>query len=648
MMNPTGFALLLFVTLTSAARAQSVRVVNAGDSALLIVSPLSCATHCPDSARIEWRYGGTLITRKVQRGVTDTARFARNSSTSAYTDSARVEITPFPFVKNVSLVAFVAPLATTAATSSAPASIGAGASTTGASTTGASTTGATNPAAASAASTAPQNRPDPSVPVYISAPVTGSFVQPTPPATFSTSYPGMTGKSRRVAAGQDLQAALNSAQPGEEIILANGATFTGNYILPVKSGSGWVIIRGETTLGPSNVRVDPKQLTGSAIVVTNNSMPAFVTAPGATRWRLVGFQITHATGAAYNYGIVVLGRGDEKALGQMPTDIVLDRMWVRGSTTDGNSRCVAFNGTRLAVVHSWLTECHAKGFDAQGVGGWGGPGPYLIEDNRIEASGQGVMFGGADPSIQNVSPSDIIVRRNYIYKPLSWGRGRWTVKAAFELKHARRVLFEGNVIENHWADAQTGFAILFQTLANNNRAWSWTTVQDVLVQNNLVRNSTSGVNILARVAYDGGKLPTNPTSRVAVINNVFENVGRDPISNEGGILLQLLSDLADVTFAQNTMTLSTGRAQKSMSFDGPPGRRTTIIDNVFPQANYPMTGNSTASGIPTLNAFMPGGTFRGNEVPGQQNKDYPPGGLAPHARGANRALIDQATAGVVK
>lgn len=632
---------LLFVTMTSATQAQAVSVVTVADSALLIVTPAACSAACPDSVRIEWRYGGQYVTRKIRRTVVDTARVGRIPSNSDFSDTARLVVTPLPFGRNVmNIAAFVSPVAITNATATAgtndvarpPVSAGA----TPVNTAGSVPTSTPSPVS--------DNPP----PAYVSTPIVGAYVSPTAPSTFSVAYPTMSGKIRRVTTGHDLQATLNAAQPGEEIVLANGATFTGNFVLPAKSGAGWIVIRGEGQLGAPGNRVDPRQLAGTAIVATNNSEPAIRTAPGASHWRLVGFQIQHNTGAPYNYGIVVLGRGDEKALALLPTDIVLDRMHVRGSTTDGNSRCIAFNGIRLAVVQSWITECHAKGADAQGVGGWGGPGPFLIENNRIEGSGQGVMFGGADPAIDNLSPSDIVIRRNYFYKPLSWGKGRWTVKAAFELKHAKRVLFEGNVIENHWADAQTGFAILFQTLANNNRAWAWTTVQDVLVQNNIIRNSTSGVNVLSRVAYNGGTLPSNPTSRVAIVNNLFENVGRDPIANTSGIALQLLSDLVDVTFAQNTTTIASGRLQKMISFDAKPEKRTTIADNVFPPADYPMTGNSTGAGTQTINTFMPGGTFRSNAMPGALPKDYPSGALSPGARGANMALIRTATAGVEK
>ncbi|NUQ12540.1 MAG: hypothetical protein HUU26_09500, partial [Gemmatimonadaceae bacterium] len=44
-------------------------------------------------------------------------------------------------------------------------------------------------------------------------------------------YPEKTGRTIVVSSGGDLQAALNTAQRGDEIVLAAGATFTGNFVL---------------------------------------------------------------------------------------------------------------------------------------------------------------------------------------------------------------------------------------------------------------------------------------------------------------------------------------------------------------------------------------------------------------------------------
>src|SRR5688500_19716250 len=64
-----------------------------------------------------------------------------------------------------------------------------------------------------------------------------------------------------VADGDDLQQALNAAQPGDVILLAQGAEFVGNFVLPEKTGDGWITLRTSTpdaVLPPEGVRILPQ------------------------------------------------------------------------------------------------------------------------------------------------------------------------------------------------------------------------------------------------------------------------------------------------------------------------------------------------------------------------------------------------------
>src|SRR5262250_413788 len=67
---------------------------------------------------------------------------------------------------------------------------------------------------------------------------------PEPPRVFlDTTYVAPAGKTINVAAGGDVQAAIDQARPGDVIKLQAGATFTGNFQLPNKNGSDWIVIR---------------------------------------------------------------------------------------------------------------------------------------------------------------------------------------------------------------------------------------------------------------------------------------------------------------------------------------------------------------------------------------------------------------------
>ena len=61
--------------------------------------------------------------------------------------------------------------------------------------------------------------------------------------------------------------------------------------------------------------------------------------------------------------------------------------------------------------------------DSQAIAGWNGSGPFKIENNYLEAAGENVMFGGADPKIPQLVPSDIEFRYNHCAKPVSWQKG---------------------------------------------------------------------------------------------------------------------------------------------------------------------------------------------------------------------------------
>ena len=60
-----------------------------------------------------------------------------------------------------------------------------------------------------------------------------------------------------VGAGGDLQGAINAARPGDTIVIAAGATFTGNYTLPAKGGGSFITIRSSGRLSTIVIRPCP-------------------------------------------------------------------------------------------------------------------------------------------------------------------------------------------------------------------------------------------------------------------------------------------------------------------------------------------------------------------------------------------------------
>jgi hypothetical protein len=137
------------------------------------------------------------------------------------------------------------------------------------------------------------------------------------------------------------------------------------------------------------------------------------------------------------------------------------------------------------VTGSYISDIKVVGQDSQAIGGWNGPGPFVITNNYLEAAGENIMFGGADPAIPNLVPSDITIEQNTLAKPPAWRSQRWQVKNLLELKNARRVTIQSNTLEYVWSAAQSGVAILF-TGRNQDGLCPWCVVEQVTFESNTV------------------------------------------------------------------------------------------------------------------------------------------------------------------
>jgi len=227
--------------------------------------------------------------------------------------------------------------------------------------------------------------------------------------------------SIRVSAGDDLQTALNNAQPGDTLLLESGATFSGNFVLPVKSGSQTITVTTDNAgLPPAGTRITPAASPLLAKIQSSNTMSALRTAAGAHHWRLV---LIEFPANREGYGeILQLGDGSsaQSALSQVPYEIELDRVYVHGHPVMGQKRGVALNARAVSIRNSWISDIKGVGMDTQAIGGWNGPGPFVIENNHLEAAGENFMLGGADPSIPNLVSENIVIRGNHFTRPMSW------------------------------------------------------------------------------------------------------------------------------------------------------------------------------------------------------------------------------------
>ena len=425
-----------------------------------------------------------------------------------------------------------------------------------------------------------------------------------------------------VNAGGNLQAALNAALPGDTILLQAGATFTGNFTLPLKTGTSYITIRSSASdaqLPAAGVRMTPKYAALLPKIKGAGSSYALRTANSAHHWRLQFVEIVGNANGLYE--VVRLGTGSETTTGSQPRDIIFDRVYIHGDPVKGSRRGIALNGGNTTIKNSYISGIQASGLDTQAIAGWNGTGPYRIENNYLSAGAENIMFGGADPKIANLVPSDITIRRNLFTKNLAWRGTTITVKNLLELKNARRVLIEGNRFQYNWKQNQNGYAMVLMP-ANSGSA-PWTAVQDVTIRLNRFDHIAGGIAIAGKDKVDGSAI----TSRILIQNNLLTDVSKTKWGGTGVFIVT--GDAAtDVTVDHNTVV---GDGNAIVNGYGLGNVRFKYTNNMSQHYRDGIYGDGYGGGLVSINKYFIGSVIRRNVLAGGVASRYPTDNFFPTA-----------------
>jgi glycosyltransferase involved in cell wall biosynthesis len=436
------------------------------------------------------------------------------------------------------------------------------------------------------------------------------------------------GAEIQVPAMMDLQSALNAVQPGQSIVLEPGRVYEGPFRLPRKDGGDWITIRTGSAqfamtvpagrrVKPADARMMPKLIASRGNVIEAEA--------GAHHYRFIGLEVAPAPGV-FVYHVIDLGTdGSDPAA--IPHDFDFQRMYVHGDPAKGSRRGFALNSASTTIVDSYISDFKEVGQDSQAICGWNGPGPFTITNNYLEGAGENLMFGGGDPTIRDLVPSDIQIRRNTFSKPLEWRRREgtpapdtphWAVKNVLELKNARRVVIDGNTFEHSWLDAQVGYVIVF-TPRNQDGGSPWSVVEDVTFSNNIVRHAAAAVNILG---WDDIH-DSQQTKRIRIVNNLFMDIGGDW---GFGRLFSIANGTADLVIDHNT-ALQT----ETPVFGGDTKPHTGFVftNNIVPHNEYGFIGSNVSPGRPTIERYFPDATIRRNAIVGGEASRLPPDNFFP-------------------
>ena len=442
------------------------------------------------------------------------------------------------------------------------------------------------------------------------------------------------GATITVAAGGDLQAAINAAAPGDTILLPAGAVFTGNFTLPAKGGGAFITIRSgspDTSLPAAGVRITPTYSGLLPKIRSDHNGAAFHTVAGASYWRLLFLEIlpSESTSSA---NLLELGSADstQSSLSQVPQHLVVDRCFIHGIDAWDQRRAIALNSGDTQIVNSYVSDIKGVNEDTQAIAGWNGPGPYLIENNYLEAAGENVLFGGSDPLIASLVPSNITLRRNLITKPLAWQTSSYTLKNLIELKNAQAVTVEGNTLENNWAAGQQGYSILM-TPRNQDGTAPWTVVQNVTIRNNVIHHVAAVFNI---AGWDD-QHTSQQTNTIVISNNLAYDVRSaygTSLTPANGWFAVIGNGPRGITIDHNTVDndgddticLYSGTTAAGTYVSG-----LEITNNLLRDNAYGIFGGNSQEGSKSLAMYAPGAYVAGNTIGGASAQLYPGGNIYP-------------------
>jgi hypothetical protein len=452
-----------------------------------------------------------------------------------------------------------------------------------------------------------------------------------------------------VTAGQSLQTAINNAQLGDMINIEAGAVFRGPLELPAKSGTGVIVIQSSRAGDLPQGRVSPSHAPLMPKILAPHADQALRTLPGAAHYKVDGIEFLPDPAATVMFDLVRFGGGRQAqtSLESVPHHLILDRCYVHGDSVLSLQRGVSLNSTDSEITRCYISQITGRGMDAQAIASWNTPGRNKITDCYLEATGENVMFGGADPASAEMIPSDIQMLRCTLVKPLAWNvfdrvnfrplsnqavtwttnpkgctnedqtqvfapryvdsagctANRWVIKNLLEFKNGQRIQVVGCVFENNWGNqGQSGPAILLTT-RNQEGTAPYSIVKEILFEHCTLKNSDGALNLMGtdsdRISQRG--------SICTVRNCLFTDI-------KGTFLL--INGFDDLTI-ERTTHLQGGNTMVVFGVNRPAtaiSQRFIYRNNVTKENEYGIRDESgiAAAGKATLDMWMPGYDFTSN------------------------------------
>lgn len=434
--------------------------------------------------------------------------------------------------------------------------------------------------------------------------------------------------------GEDLQAAIDSASLGDEIVLEVNAVFTGPFTLPDKgSGTDWITIRSASLASlPEGVRVSPGDNLVMAAIEAPDFSACFNADANAHHYRMAGLEIRTAEGA-YSFGLNNHNWTNHH--------FIYDRCYMHGQNTVGCRRSGGYSGNNMAIIDSYLDNFWETGADSQAI--WILEGhTFLFHNNYLEAAAECFLSGGATHTVGRM-PEDITITRNTFEKRLTWkdDESNWdginrSIKNLLEFKTGRRVLVEGNDFLDYWIDEQRLPIVFKSTNQGPQGANPDAQVEHVTYRYNYTQGAGSGINITQEDSQNQG---VEPCQNILIEHNLTVDMALTrPWSVSGGRQArgyELTRQHSNIVIRHNTLFMYQGPEFKSAMF-WLEGDTTGLVfqDNLVAQGRAGLSASGFgADHLGVLAKYAPDAVFTNNVMwssePVNQPGNYPPGNLVP-------------------
>jgi hypothetical protein len=383
------------------------------------------------------------------------------------------------------------------------------------------------------------------------------------------------------------------------IELTAGTTYTGVFVVDNsgKPDNDWTIIRSSNYSSlQEGSRIDltddpnlAELLGSSTIAIRLNDNAKYV--------RFIGIKFRKDANDGNN-SVVAIGLdavSSSSSLAEFPNDIILDRCRVTTTNSNRTSNGVFINGTDIAVINSRIDRIIGTSGEAHAFQVYRG-GPCLFENNFISGSHINAFLGDNDEEIASQQCRDITIRKNHLWKDTEWDVGGSEedvrVKNHFEIKHGRRVLFEQNVCENNWSDAQNGSSWVFTPRGGD--------MLDVTVRWNVVKNSERAMGISAP---GGGTGINGQIADLLLENNLFFGGTDRLIEQSGSSSSDPAHQVHRVTLRHNTFH---GCEDSCYFFTASFGGSQVWVfrDNIVDDGLYGMGGSGTGYAVDGITDYV--------------------------------------------